>query len=316
MKFIEFKSYAKNYKTIPVYERIHADLLTPISAYIRIMKDKKYTFLLESVEKGNQYSRYSFLGINPTKIFIHKKNVTTIITDKNKKKTNTPFLNLLKNVSESYKIPKIENIPDFTGGLVGYLGYETISWFEDIPIHETDQKNLPDSVFMLYEDMIAFDHLKGQILVFSNVNVNNNIDLKKQYHSAINRINVIGELLHNDINYQTPKAVESNQMSSNMQKKDYINAVKKIKKYIKDGDIFQLVLSQCFSRSTSANAINIYRALRSINPSPYMFYFDLDDFKIIGASPELLVKVENKIVEIRPIAGTRPRGKNIIEEKK
>jgi anthranilate synthase component 1 len=168
--------------------------------------------------------------------------------------------------------------------------------------------DVPEAVFMLFEDMIAFDHLKGSALVISNVKVDSNLDLKLQFDAAHSRIDIIGESLHSDVDYQTPVRVEKSEVSSNFNQDTFESAVLKAKEHIVDGDVFQLVLSQRFERQTSVEPTTLYRALRTINPSPYMFHLKIKDFDIIGASPELLVKVEDGIVEIRPIAGTRQRG--------
>jgi len=280
-----------------------------------LSKKAEYAFLLESVEKGNQYSRYSYVGINPQKILMHKDGHTSITENGQSINVNTPFLDLLRETQSKYNMVKLPEIPSFTGGLVGYLGYETIAWVEDIPTHNESQLNVPDSVFMLFEDMIAFDHLKGSALVISNVKVGPNHDLKEQFNEAHLRVDAIGELLHSDVDYQTPVRVEQSTVSSNFDQDSFESAVLKAKKYIKDGNIFQLVLSQRFERQISVEPTTLYRALRTINPSPYMFHLKIKDFDIIGASPELLVKVEDGIVEVRPIAGTRQRGETDEEDK-
>jgi anthranilate synthase component 1 len=302
-------------RTIPVYKRILADLLTPVAAWVHLSKKAEYAFLLESLERGNQYSRYSYVGINPQKILMHKDGHTTITENGESINVTTSFLDLLRETQSKYNMVKLPGIPSFTGGLVGYLGYETIAWVEDIPTHNQSQLNLPDSVFMLFEDMIAFDHLKGSALVISNVKVDPNRDLKEQFDGAHLRVDAIGELLHSDVDYQTPVRVEQSTVSSNFDQVSFESAVLKAKEHIKDGDIFQLVLSQRFERQTSVEPTTLYRALRTINPSPYMFHLKIKDFDIIGASPELLVKVEDGIVEIRPIAGTRQRGETDEEDK-
>ena len=295
-------------ETVPVYKRILADLLTPVAAWVHLSQKAEYAFLLESVEKGNQYSRYSYVGINPQKILMHNNGKTTITENGKTIDIDTPFLTLLRETQSQYNMTKLPGIPSFTGGLVGYLGYETIAWLEDIPIHDKSELDVPDSVFMLFEDMIAFDHLKGSALVISNVNVDSERDLKKQFDTAHERVDSIGESLHSDVDYQTPVRVDQSKVSSNFNQAKFESAVLKAKKHIVAGDIFQIVLSQRFKRKTSVGATTLYRALRTINPSPYMFHLKINDFDIIGASPELLVKVEDGIVEIRPIAGTRHRG--------
>ena len=308
LTFNKFQDLARGCTTVPVYKRILADLLTPVAAWVHLSQKAKYAFLLESVEKGNQYSRYSYVGINPQKILMHNNGKTTITENGKTIDIDTPFLTLLRETQSQYNMTKLPGIPSFTGGLVGYLGYETIAWVEDIPIHDESDLDVPDSVFMLFEDMIAFDHLKGSALVISNVNVDSDRDLKEQFDEAHERVDSIGESLHSDVDYQTPIRVEKSKVSSNFTQDTFESAVLKAKEHIVDGDVFQLVLSQRFERQTSVEPTTLYRALRTINPSPYMFHLKINDFDIIGASPELLVKVEDGIVEIRPIAGTRHRG--------
>jgi len=310
----EFQDLAQGCTTVPVYKRILADLLTPVAAWVHLSKKAEYAFLLESMEKGNQYSRYSYVGINPQKILMHKDGQTTITENGKSIDVDTPFIDLLRETQSQYNMTKLPGIPSFTGGLVGYLGYETIAWVEDIPIHDDSAMDVPDSVFMLFEDMITFDHLKGSALVISNVKVDSKHDLKEQFEAAHDRVDAIGELLHSDVDYQTPVRVEQSKVSSNFDHDAFESAVLKAKEYIVDGDIFQLVLSQRFERQTSVEPTTLYRALRTINPSPYMFHLKIKDFDIIGASPELLVKVEDGTVEIRPIAGTRQRGETEAED--
>jgi len=308
LTFNKFQDLARGCTTVPVYKRILADLLTPVAAWVHLSQKAEYAFLLESVEKGNQYSRYSYVGINPQKILMHNNGKTTITENGKTIDIDTPFLTLLRETQSQYNMTKLPGIPSFTGGLVGYLGYETIAWVEDIPIHDESNLDVPNSVFMLFEDMIAFDHLKGSALVISNVNVDSKRDLKEQFDEAHERVDSIGESLHSDVDYQTPIRVEKSTVSSNFNQDAFESAVLKAKEHIVDGDVFQLVLSQRFERQTSVEPTTLYRALRTINPSPYMFHLKINNFDIVGASPELLVKVEDGTVEIRPIAGTRHRG--------
>jgi len=314
LTFNKFQDLASRCVTVPVYKRILADLLTPVAAWVHLSQKTEYAFLLESVEKGNQYTRYSYVGINPQKILMHKEGKTIISQNGQSIAVDTPFLDLLREYQSQYNMEKLPGIPSFTGGLVGYLGYETIAWVEDIPIHEYSALNVPDSVFMLFEDMIAFDHLKGAALVISNVNIDKNRDLKEQFDAAHFRVDAIGDSLHSDVDYQTPVQVKKSEVSSNFNQETFESAVLKAKEHIIEGDVFQLVLSQQFERETKVKPVTLYRSLRSINPSPYMFHLKLNDFDIIGASPELLVKVEDGTVEIRPIAGTRRRGKSKEED--
>jgi len=314
MNYKEFERLAKAYKTVPVYKRVLADLLTPISAYMRLGKDASYAFILESVEKGTRYGRYSFIGRNPHTIIRSKNNITQIKENGNWKDDPSPFLDALRHIQAQYQAPKLSSIPNFTGGLVGYLGYESIIWVEDIPIYDKDTLQCPDALFMLFHEIIAFDHLQNQIILFSNVQIKEGMELKKAYNDAHARIDKMGEDLHTDIDYQTLSRQQKSDLNSNFTKVEFENAVLKAQEHIKAGDIFQLVLSQRFHRQTSADPLTIYRALRSINPSPYMFHLQMDNFDIIGASPELLVKVEDEEIEIRPIAGTRQRGRDADED--
>ena len=309
------KLVSQGCRTIPVYKRILADLLTPVAAWVHLSRESKYAFIFESVEKGTQYARYSYVGINPKKILKHEDGQTVIFENGNRNEVEKPFLDLLREIQSQYKVVKIPGVPAFSGGLVGYLGYETITWLEDIPIHSNSALNVPDSVFMLYEDIIAFDHLKGAALIISNVNIDDSADLKSQFNKAHSKIDIIGKSLHTNVDYQTPIQVKKSDVTSNFDQNRFENAVAKAKEHIANGDIFQLVLSQRFERTTSAEPTTLYRALRNINPSPYMFHLKIDNFDVIGASPELLVKVEDGNVEIRPIAGTRKRGDSVAEDK-
>ena len=310
-----FKRLAENYKTIPVYKRILADLLTPISAYMKLMKNSDYAFILESVEKGEQYGRYSFIGRDPLMILKSEQEKTQIWQDGNWQEESTSFLSVLRKTQKKYNVPKLSGIPHFTGGLVGFMGYESITWVEDIPIYKQDELQCPDALFMLFHELIAFDHLQNQIILFSNVQIENGMDLEQAYTDANLCIDEMGKDLHTDIDYQTPARLEQSKLHSNFTQAKFEDAVQKAKENIKAGDVFQLVLSQCFRRQTSVDPLTMYRALRSINPSPYMFHLKLNDFDIIGASPELLVKVEDDEIEIRPIAGTRQRGENAEADK-
>ena len=314
MNYKEFKRLAKAYKTVPVYKRVLADLLTPISAYMRLGKDASYTFILESVENGTQYGRYSFIGRNPLTIIRSMNNITQIKENGNWRDDPSPFLDVLRQIQTQYHAPKLSSIPNFTGGLVGYMGYESIIWVEDIPIYDKDTLQCPDALFMLFHEIIAFDHLQNQIILFSNVQIKDGMELKKAYNDAHARIDKMGKDLHTDIDYQTLSRQQKSDLNSNFTKIEFENAVLKAQEHIKAGDIFQLVLSQRFQRQTTVDPLTLYRALRSINPSPYMFHLKMDDFDIIGASPELLVKVEDKEIEIRPIAGTRQRGRDAAED--
>ena len=313
MTYSEFLLLAGKHKMVPVYKQILADLLTPISAYLRLSQNSKYSFLFESVEKGTRFSRYSYIGRNPQKIINFADNKTTITENNLNYESPNSYLDNLRTLVSSYSSCQISGFPGFTGGVVGYLGYECIRLNEDIPIYDTDELGVPDSVFMVYEDIIVFDHLKNRIIVFSNVNTETD-DLPKAYAKANQRIDELGDDLHTDIDYQSPVKLKRSKIKFETTLEEFTDVVKQAKDHIKSGDIFQVVLSQRFQRKTNAKPVDIYRALRSINPSPYLFYIKIDDWAIIGASPELLVKVEDNTIILRPIAGTRHRGNSEQED--
>ena len=313
MTYPEFLSLVGKHKMVPVYKQILADLLTPISAYLRLSQNSKYAFLFESVEKGSRFSRYSYIGRNPQTIINFTNNKTTITENSLQHESKNLYLDELRELIGSYSSCQISEFPGFTGGVVGYMGYECIRLNEDIPIYENDELNVPDSVFMVYKDIIVFDHLKNRIIVFSNVNTETD-DLQKAYSLANQRIDELGDDLHTDIDYQSPAKQKRSKIKYETTLEEFTDVVKQAKDHIKSGDIFQVVLSQRFQRKTNADPVNIYRALRSINPSPYLFFIKIDDWAIIGASPELLVKVEEDTIILRPIAGTRHRGNSEQED--
>ena len=315
MDFEKFRELAKDNKTVPVYKRILADLLTPISTYMRLSKNADFSFILESAENTNQYGRYSFIGRNPELVMRSKDGLTQILKGDRWEIQNSSFIEYLRMIYGNYKTPKLVGLPSFTGGLVGYMGYESIVWIEDIPIHGSSDVEYQDAVFMLFTELISFDHFKNQIILFKNIQIEKNLDLEIAYREAQHDIDRIGEDLHTDIDYQTPQKQKKSTLDSSFTEQKCKEALLSSKEYIKAGDIFQVVLSQRFTRETNASPLSIYRALRSINPSPYMFYFELNQFSIVGASPELLVKVEDSEIEIRPIAGTRKRGLSTISDR-
>ncbi|MCO4783241.1 MAG: anthranilate synthase component I [Candidatus Cloacimonetes bacterium] len=316
MEFEEFEKLAQDFNVVPVYQKVLADLTTPVSAYLRLAQDSSYSFLFESVEKG-KYARYSMIGKNPRKIF-GLKGKQSFILDRDNNYQAIPvednYLDLLSKTQEKFNGPLLEELPEFYGGLVGYLSYETVTLVEKIPVHERQDKDPWDAMYMMFDEIIAFDHLKNQLIVFSNVHVDDETDLKKSFIEAHDKIDQWGDDLHTEIDFQLAKKVTRSELNSNFEKEDFIQSVEKAKEYIESGDVFQLVLSQRFHRKSQVHPSSLYRALRTINPSPYMFFMDFPDYQLIGASPELLVKVHQNEMEVRPIAGTRKRGKTQKED--
>jgi anthranilate synthase component I len=290
----EVKGLSGRYNLVPVYREITADLETPVSAFLKINHGR--SFLLESVEGGERVARYSFIGTDPHRL------ITTRSDDK------TSPLSQIKVELDKYRLAPVSGLPRFCGGAVGFLGYETVTRFEELPSPQGDSLGLPEAIFMLVDTMLVFDHATHCIKVLSCVKTGG--DIEASYKTATRKI----DTLINRLNQPVPrdeikaKVVTKQNFQSNMSRPDFESSVLKIKEYITSGEAIQVVLSQRLSRSTSAQPFEIYRALRSINPSPYMFFLDFGDFQVVGTSPEVLVKVENGSVMTRPLAGTRPRG--------
>ncbi len=314
MDFEQFAILAGEYTAVPVYRKVLADLLTPVSAYLRLAQAFKPTVLLESVEGGRQFARYSYICIMPCRRLVHTAGVTYLEDDNGRSKSAAPFLTVMKEQLADYRVPDLEEVPSFCGGWVGYLGYETVRWAEDIPIYQAKDGDIPDAVFLLFETVMTFDHLKQEIIITHTTRIDRDRPLEGQYRAALAVVDQVGETLHTDIDYQTPAVETGSELSANMTQSQFMASVERTREYIFAGDVFQLVLSQSFQRATAADPLTIYRALRNINPSPYMFCLQLEDFAIVGASPELLVKVDEGTVVIRPIAGTRPRGRDRVED--
>lgn len=319
MDINKFKELAKDYNKIPVYEIITADLLTPVLAYLKIKEKNSFSFLLESVEGIGRLARYSFISKNPSKIFFNTGSKITTIEKNRISSTEQNIFDFLSNEISKTKDPKIDELPDFTGGIVGYIGYENVSLIENVIEFTGENKvNIPDSVFGVFDLLIAFDHYKHQIILIKNTDINANSNIDQLYYDAKAEIKKIKEQLLAPFN---PKLFFK---SSNQYEYDnadtFFYLVDKCKQNILAGDVFQIVLSKRFFTEYEGDLINVYRALRIINPSPYMYFmeFPQNDFfeqlVVIGTSPEDLLKVKNKRAAILPIAGTRRRGKTNDED--
>ena len=289
---------------IPVYCEIMADLETPVSAYLKIARGN-YSFLLESVEGGEQLARYSFIGTEPALILKTESN------------NHIDPLPLIEKELARFRLATTSGLPRFHGGMVGYLGYEVARYFEELPSPEPDPLGLPESVFMLADTLLIFDHLTHKIKVVSHVHING--DVEAAYREATDKIDSLVARLRQPISPRYSSSTLPPQSlapaSSNLSQEEFEERVRQAKEYIYAGDIIQVVLSQRLARPTSASPFALYRALRSLNPSPYMYYLNLGDCHIVGASPELLVRVEDGIVSNHPIAGTRPRGKDDAQDR-
>jgi len=294
----EVKKLKTKGNLVPVYREIVADMETPVSAFLKI-NGSGYSFLLESVEGGERLARYSFIGTDPYRV------VTTMSGD------NTDPLSQVSRELERHQMVEIDGLPKFCGGAVGYLSYEAITKFEELPSPKLDPLGVPESIFMFVDTILVFDHALHKIKVLSHVRLDG--DINAEYKKAVSRIDRLVEMLNlplpPDRHVIAPSITQGKpEMVSNFSKGAFVTGIARIKEYITAGEAIQVVLSQRLSRKTKASPFAIYRALRTINPSPYMFFFDFKDFQLIGASPEILVRVEDGIVTTRPLAGTRPRG--------
>ena len=300
----EVKKYKGCGNLMPIYREVVADLETPVSAFLKVNRGGN-SFLLESVEGGERLARYSFIATEPYRI---------LMTGKEDKVDPLP---LIAEELSKYKIVPISGLPRFCGGAVGYLSYETVTRFEELPSPECDPLGLPESLFMFVDTMLVFDHVTHKIKALSHVRLDGNI--KEAYQKAMDRIDNLVERLSQPLppgqhTKGNTYPMSGYELSSNFSKEEFKASVLKIKQCITEGEAIQVVLSQRLTQRTDVAPFEIYRALRTINPSPYMFFFDFTDFHIIGASPEILVRAEDGVVMTRPLAGTSPRGKNPAED--
>ncbi len=299
----QVKNTAGEGNLVPVYRSINADLETPVSAYLKVAREP-YSYLLESVEGGERLGRYSFIGTEPYKVIKTGPGQEGGEVD--------PLLGVEQEMGQ-YKLVPVEGLPGFHGGAVGYLAYDTIRYFEPrVPPMLADPQGVPESVFMFGETILVFDHLRHEIKVVSHVYLDG--DVEQSYGNATAKIDDMVQRLSQPL--ELPAALQSSTngntvngtVESNFTPDRYADAIEKCVEYVYAGDVIQVVNSQRFSRRTDAHPFQVYRALRGINPSPYMYYLDLDGFQIVGAAIETVVKVENGVAATHPIAGTRPRG--------
>ncbi len=319
-----FLEYAGKGNVIPVYKPVLADMLTPVSAYLRLARGRRYSFLLESVEGGERVGRYTFLGIDPY-LVLRARGEELELENRGRQRRRSRLLDLLRKITAQYRPVPVPGLPPFSAGAVGYIGYDLVGQFERVPAPPADDVGMPDAVLMFFSNLLVFDHVKHQIFIISNV-FRDQVSvarggvkraLEASYHAARAEIEGIDRLLARG----TPARDEKRRraplsLRSNFPRADFQRAVERAKEYIAAGDIFQVVLSQRLQASLSAPPFSVYRALRMVNPSPYMFYLQLGRDTVLGSSPEMLVKVQGREVEYRPIAGTRPRGATEEEDRR
>lgn len=306
----DFQALAGRGNLVPVYRELPADLETPVSVYLKLRGQSNPrsdqpdgSFLLESVEGGEQIARYSFIGVNPARVITLSANG----------KGDGSSLDAVREELNKYRAVTVPGLPRFTGGAVGFLTYDIVNQFERLRTHHNGTyqlyplADLPEAMFMLTDTLIAFDHVKHRMLVIANAHVDGDVD--KAYDDATARINQLIARLRQPL-YPPMRGSVANgfQLTSNMTPERYCDIVRSAQEHIAAGDIFQVVLSQRFQRETHAEAFEIYRALRRLNPSPYMFFLDFGGTQFVGASPEMLVRLEDGMAQLNPIAGTRRRG--------
>jgi anthranilate synthase component 1 len=320
LNFSQFKEKSKKYNVIPLYTEISADLETPVSAFLKV-KTNHHDFLLESVTGSEKWGRYSFIGSNPKKIISAKDQEITITENKKKQTYQTrDILKELQNLMKEFKPAPDDNLPRFFGGAVGFLSYDLIRHIEKMPEDTVDDLNFPDYYFIITDWLLLFDNIQKTIKVLVNVDLSNG-SVKENYQKAKDQIdhliNQLAKPIPKKNRQDIPLPIQLKgkyDLKPNYTESEFCKLVNRAKKYIREGDIFQVQVSARYSGKLKCDPFELYRAIRRINPSPYMYYLDFDDWKIVGASPEVLVRVEDQEVVVRPIAGTRRRGKNDQED--
>ena len=311
-----FVALANDYNLIPVFREVVADVDTPVSAFLKLQRGNN-GFLLESVEGGETLGRYSFIGLEPFLTINSKGGTVTIEGEVNQKLENvTDPLTTIEGYLERYRQAPVEDLPPFSGGAVGYVGYDAVRYFDGIPRTGDDDLDLPDALFIFTNVLVIFDHLKHTVKILANARVENG-DPRAVYRQALAQIEEIVTRLDKPvavrpISVDMPDEIEG--IESNISKDSYLEVVKRAKEYIFAGDILQVVPSQRFSLPTTARPFDIYRVLRMINPSPYLGFLRFGDLTLIASSPEPLVKIYDGKVITRPIAGTRKRGRDAAED--
>jgi anthranilate synthase component 1 len=323
----QFHRLAAQGRLVPVCRELAADLETPVSVYLKL-RGQGPSFLLESVEKAEQVGRYSFLGFDPRRQIVARGREVTILdgagAEVRRLAAGQDPLHIVAAELERYRPVApihevLRDMPPFFGGAVGYLGYDLVRFFERLPEMATDDLNVPDLHLLITDTLAVFDHVRHRLLLVANAHVPPDGDLDAAYDDAMARLDAVEARLQAPLPpLPAPPGRSGDDATSNLSRAQFESAVRRAKEYIAAGDIFQGVLSQRLSHRTQASPFSIYRALRRLNPSPYMFFLDLGGdpaLYLIGSSPEVLVRLQDRIAEVRPIAGTRPRGKNEGEDR-
>lgn len=318
----EFIELARRGTFVPVCRELLADLLTPVSAFLRVAEHSDYAFLFESVEGGERVARYSFLGKDPFLVLRARGNRSLLERAGEVEELDEPFVPVLRRLMAEYRSPFVPGLPRFTGGAVGFVGYDAAPIFEpkleEMWRRYPEDENAPDdAAFMLFDTILAFDHVRHRILLIANARITPDEDLETLYQFAVNRLDFLQRELERPVApaVATPSAADATlDVRPQTSRDDFEAAVRTAQEHIARGDIYQVVISQRFDVPVSADPFTVYRALRHVNPSPYMYFTRIGRLAIVGSSPEMLVRVEGRHAETHPIAGTRGRGRTHDED--
>jgi anthranilate synthase component I len=311
--FDAFSELAQRSTFVPVVKEMVADLLTPVSAFLKIAEHSDHAFLLESVEGGEHVGRYSFLGKDPFVLLRSRGGATIIERAGTITESPEPFMSLLRTMMADFQSPFVPELPRFTGGAVGYLGYDSAAWFEPVKLQEhadPDPALQDEAGFMMFDTVLAFDHVQHRILIIANARITPDDDLEALYQFACTKIDFLERELRRDFSHPRQTPGGTIEVRSNIEEERFLEMVRTAKEYIAAGDIYQVVLSQRFEADITTDPFTVYRALRHVNPSPYMYFLRMGPVSIVGSSPEMLVRVEGGMAQTHPIAGTRPRGRS------
>jgi anthranilate synthase component 1 len=324
--FAEFRRWANQGNVVPVYRTVIADLLSPVSAFLRIApqnekrdsRPQSYGFLLESVEGGEHVGRYTFFGVNPFQVITCRERQITIHRGSAQVEESGNIFEYLGEIAKSYRPVTVTGLPPFSAGAVGYLSYEAVRILEKLPPRVEPDVDLDDALFMYFTDLIAFDHVQHRLYLIANVLTEQGREsLRAKYEQALRRLDALERALRHPLTLPSRSHPRGPlRFHSNMTREEYEGMVEQGKEYIRAGHVFQVVLSQRLTIPVRVSPFEVYRALRVVNPSPYMYFVKMGPITVLGSSPEMLVKVSGRNVEYRPIAGTRPRGQTEEEDQR
>jgi anthranilate synthase component I len=318
--FKEFSRLGRESTLIPVVKSVSADLLTPVSAFLAIAADEPYAFLLESVERGEQIGRYTFLGIRPYMRVRSQAGAVEVQRGRQRSAQDGNIFEVVKQLLRAHRPAAVPGLPPFTAGAVGYFAYDIVRQLENIGDHAKDDLSLPDAELMFFDRLLAFDHLRHQIHIVAAADVSRD-DPKRAYDRAVRDIGALEKKLANGLRpglwrkHAKAKAGKL-KIHAGTSRDRFLRSVERCKEYIAAGDIFQVVLSQRLDFTPDVAPFDLYRALRQVNPSPYLYFLRMGDTHILGSSPEMLVRVTGRKLEYRPIAGTHPRGRDEAEDRR